>query len=813
MNKITSRFNKSFFAFWLIFALLLTCAPSAILAQTAAPIKTASADAAQLEKIAEKFEKRRVELGIPGASLVIVKDDKIIFLKGFGYKDLANKIAVTPDTQFAIGSATKAFTGLSVMMSQDAGKLKLDDSPKKHLSYFKINNPETDKAITIRDLLSHSSGVNRTDLAMVSGKLNREELIRVVGEAKPVAKLREQFLYQNIMFAAAGEIVAKTNQTTWEKYVAERIFKPLNMTNSNLTVADMEKAADYSFGYTYNSDTKTATRVPFRDIGETAPAGSINSSARDMANWLRFMLGSGEFGGKRIVSADAFAELTKPQMKMSPNGKMSYGLGWFLQEWQGKKVVQHGGNIDGFNSLVGFMPETKTGFAILTNVSNSSLPPEMMNAIWEDMFAKPAEKIAVDPNYKPESEIGKYRIEAANLDIDITMQNGKLTALVPGQPNYVLENVGGRKYKLTGAPDGFFITFRDEDASLEQPQGNVVLSKVKTGTGGVSPAKINNSAAKELIGVYESDAARGGIYAKISERDGKIMIELPGNQNYEILDKSVETFSLSPLPDVYFLKLRRDTANKISTVIIVQPEGEFSFRRQNETTKTDVKLPTVDELMPKVIAALGGEANWRKLNSRITKIDVDFIHQGVKGSGTSYAKAPNLIANELTFTALNKKIGESFDYFDGTNGAQLLSFSPEEKFTGKQLEDARIGADFYGLLNWKKNYKTATVKNIAKVGDEEAFVVTFEPEKGNKDTIYFSTKTFLPIKSESVISIPTSGIDLPVVEKFSDYRKVDGVMIAFVTVNSNIGNGDLVLTIKEIKHNVKIDAKKFAAPR
>ncbi len=172
---------------------------------------------AQLATIEAKVEARRKELGIPGMSLAIVKDDKVIYLKGLGLKDFEKKVAVTPDTQFAIGSATKAFTALSVLMSQDQGKLSLDDSPKKYLPYFKMFDPDADKNILIRDLLSHSSGLNRTDLAMITGRLSRSELIQVAAQARPTAKLREKFQYQNIMFAAAGEIVAQVQKTPWEK--------------------------------------------------------------------------------------------------------------------------------------------------------------------------------------------------------------------------------------------------------------------------------------------------------------------------------------------------------------------------------------------------------------------------------------------------------------------------------------------------------------------------------------------------------------------------------------------------------------------
>ncbi|MDQ3063276.1 MAG: beta-lactamase family protein, partial [Acidobacteriota bacterium] len=384
ISKICLRFSV---ALVLAFSMFVISLPLVGYAQTA-PAPAISGDLQKrLTTIEERVEARRKELGIPGMSLVIVKDDQIIFIKGFGYKNFEKQIPVTADTQFAIGSASKAFTALSVLISQDEGKLSLDDNPKKHLSYFKINDAEIDKNITIRDLLSHSSGLNRTDLGWISGKLNREEIIRVAGEAKPQAKLREKFLYQNVMFAAAGEIVSTVQKQPWERFVEDKIFKPLGMTNSDLSVKAMQKAKDYSYGYSYNTDTKETRNLPIRDIDAIAPAGSINSSARDMAQWLRFILSGGAGGGKRLISEKSFEEWLKPQMKIG--GKSSYGLGWFLQDWNGLKVAQHGGNIDGFNSMVAMIPEKKLGFVMLTNVSGSSLGGELMPIVWENILGNP----------------------------------------------------------------------------------------------------------------------------------------------------------------------------------------------------------------------------------------------------------------------------------------------------------------------------------------------------------------------------------------------------------------------------------------
>jgi hypothetical protein len=253
------------------------------------------------------------------------------------------------------------------------------------------------------------------------------------------------------------------------------------------------------------------------------------------------------------------------------------------------------------------------------------------------------------------------------------------------------------------------------------------------------------------------------------------------------------------------IQVKRDAAGKIAQLVSTEPNGTYTFTRFTpETAKM-----TVEELMAKVVDALGGEANWRKLNSRLVKYELDLVHQGVKGFGTQYAKAPNLTATESTFTAFGKPIATAYEYFNGTEGGEETSFSTFEKTTGKSLEDARIGADFYGLINWKANYKKTEIKPTTKVGDEDVYVVVFEPEKGNKDTIYFSTKTFLPVKMDSFVSSSTRSVDLPFTEIYSDYRTVDGIKIPFRTVNSNVGNGDTVTIVKEVKHNVTIDNKVF----
>jgi CubicO group peptidase (beta-lactamase class C family) len=816
MNK---TFLQAILSFLLVVSIFTVSLPQVGYAQASTPTQVSGDLAKQLQTIEEKVEARRRELGIPGMALAIVKDDQIIYAKGLGYKDFEKQVPVTADTQFAIGSATKAFTALSVLMTQDEGKLSLDDSPKKYLSYFKMKDADTDAKITIRDLLSHSSGLNRTDLAMITGKLTRAELIQVAGEAKPTAKLREKFQYQNIMFAAAGEIVAQAQKQAWEKFVPERIFKPLGMTNSTMSMDEMQKVRDYSFGYDYNFDTKETRRLPFREIDQVAPAGSINSSAKDMAQWVRFVLNGGiSAGGKRLVSEKGVEEWLKPQMKISPNGKFNYGLGWFLQEWNGLKVVQHGGNIDGFNALVAMIPEKKLGFVMLTNVSASSLGSDLMPIVWENILGKPETKnadgsIALSTKTM-EKMAGKYRFEAAGFDIEVKIQDDKLVMIVPNQPVYTLQRTGERQFKLVGAPEGFAVKFAPAqgDATemyLQQPQGNYTLPRVNPdGTIAKTQTVVStDNPAKELIGKYEAPNGKGTI--EVKEVDGKVALVVGSQPPYELKLKEKDVFNSPLLPDAYSVKVTRDANGKLSGIVLVQPEGEFPFKLAGAGASVETPKVTVDEVLTKAVNALGGEANWRKITSREMKYEIDFEHQGVKGFGTSYSKAPNLFANDSTFTALNKPIATAFEYFDGTVAGDMTSFSPADTYTGQRLEDIKIENDFYGILNWKTGLKSAEVKGTEKLSDEEVYVVVIRPEKASEYTYYISTKTFLPLKRSGVIVSSTSSQKLPVSQTFSDYRVIDGVMIPYKTVLSSPSMGDVVTYVKEVKNNVAIDAAKF----
>ncbi len=312
------------------------------------------------------------EWKVPGLAISIVKDGEVIYSQGYGYRDKEKKLKVTPETLFAIGSCSKAFTAASMGILVDEEKLEWNKPARKYLPSFKLKDAFISERVTVLDLVCHRSGLPRHEFMWYGSTATREELFNRLQYLELSRDIRASFQYNNLMFMTAGYMVGKIAGTTWEDFVKERIFTPLDMKNSNFSVEDSEKAPDFSFPY-WKKD-EDVLKIPFRNIDTIGPAGSINSNVTDMANWLLLNLNKGKFGEKQIISEVSLKEIHSPQFIMSRNLQEDlfysmYGLGWVITAYRGHLLLTHGGGIDGFLAHVSFMPEENIGIVMLTNLS------------------------------------------------------------------------------------------------------------------------------------------------------------------------------------------------------------------------------------------------------------------------------------------------------------------------------------------------------------------------------------------------------------------------------------------------------------
>lgn len=318
---------------------------------------------------------------VPGVAIAIVKDGTVVLAKGYGLRNVQANLPVTADTIFAIGSSTKAFTTMAMGMLVEEGKLEWDKPVATYLPKFALMDKVAGERMTPRDLVTHRSGLPRHDLVWYNAKLSRPELVARLPYLQPNEDFRETFQYQNLMFLTAGYLTGEVAGTSWEEVLRSRILEPLGMRSSNFAVSESQKTRDFATPYTLKE--KTPIDIPFRVIDAVGPAGSINSTVNDMARWLLLHLGGGMVDGKRVVAARQIQEMHRPQMVIQTFPGLfddpeiqqpSYGLGWFIESYRGKKRVHHGGNIDGFSAMVSLLPDDGLGVVVLTNLNGTPLP-------------------------------------------------------------------------------------------------------------------------------------------------------------------------------------------------------------------------------------------------------------------------------------------------------------------------------------------------------------------------------------------------------------------------------------------------------
>ena len=348
------------------------------------------------------------EWQVPGLALGVIQDGKPVLLKGYGYRDVEKRLPVTPRTLMAIGSNTKSFTVVLMGMLADSGKLEWDKPVRTYLPDFQLYDDFATREMTPRDLVTHRSGLPRHDGLWYGRSFNREELYRRLKYLEPSASFRSRWQYQNLMFLTAGYLVERRTGRSWDDLIRERVFAPLEMTRSNTSVRDLPAADDAALGYVWRdcpaekaagmvgtagaagagapSSTECGlVQVPYRNIDAVAPAGSINSDVEEMLHYIQFHIDSGRYNGRAILSKENASLMETPQMLVGDQeiwpdelGVATYGLGLSVTSYRGRKLVQHGGGIDGFISQMSWLPRERIGIMVVTNMSGTNPVPNIV---------------------------------------------------------------------------------------------------------------------------------------------------------------------------------------------------------------------------------------------------------------------------------------------------------------------------------------------------------------------------------------------------------------------------------------------------
>ena len=577
----------------------------------------------RLEDVDTQLNKILEATHAAGFAVAVVEKDKIIYAKGFGYSDLEHKTPVNTNTLFAIGSSTKAFTSSILGQLRNEDKLSFDDSPIKYIPELEFYNDDMNNHIIIKDLMSHRTGLPRHDYSWyLFPTFDKDSLIQRIKYQEPFTGIRQQWYYNNFMFLTQGVIAERITGKSWEDNIRERFFKPLGMTRSNVTIAEMEKSTNAALGYQTEKD-DSSTKMKYYKIAGMRPAGSINSSVNDMSNWLITWVNKGKFNDKEIIPEAYVTEAMSSQMaigaalpgKETPDLHFSnYGYAWVLSSYKSHYRVQHGGNIDGFSANVAFFPSDSIGIVVLSNQNGSRVPNLVRNTIadrmlgvtktdWTQRFiaaqekakkteketetAKTSEQIEnTKPSHIKLEYAGSYSHPGygtfeINVERDSLFAQFKLMKMWLKHYHYdVFEpfEVEGTGIDTTDSgPLRFnFITNNSGEisglkAKVEPALPDPIEFKRKPNT-----IEVEKATLEKYIGEFELATITIKFYLK---NDNTLYLFVAGQPEYELLPTDKHKFALKIL-EGYKLEFFEDDKGAINEVLMMQPNGNFKAKRK-----------------------------------------------------------------------------------------------------------------------------------------------------------------------------------------------------------------------------------------
>ncbi len=553
-------------------------------------------------------------LKVPGVAIAVVKDAEVVFAKGFGYRDVEKKLPVTADTLMAIGSASKAFTTFALGVLADEGKVEWDKPVHNYIPWFRLLDSDMGERLTPRDLVTHRSGLPRHDLVWYNNyAARREEFVRKLAYLQPSADLRERYQYNNLMFLTAGYLVEVLTGKPWEDGIRALVLKPLNMTRTNFSVQDSQKDNDFAQPYLYREG--KLEKIPFRNITNIGPAGSINSSVNEMSNWLIVHLNDGKFKERQLINATTLQDMHQAQM---PTGSTPsrpeispahYCMGWFLDYYRGHPRVHHGGNIDGFSAMVSMLPQDGFGFVVLANKNGTPLPELLVRTATDrllglepiDWLGEAAKKQAegeeaqkkaeqkkqirqksgTSPAHKPEEYVGDYSHPGYG-ELKVFLKGNSLSFTYNGiatpLKHWHYETFNGGK-----ADDPTFenmkLTFQtDVNGNVAgvvapfEPAVDEIVFKKKPDARFSDPEYL-----KKFTGIYEllSQTLTVGL------KGNTLTLYVPGQPVYDLVPEIGEEFSLKQFK-IITVKFIMDDKGNVTGVELNQLNGVFEAKRITE---------------------------------------------------------------------------------------------------------------------------------------------------------------------------------------------------------------------------------------
>lgn len=765
----------------------------------------------RLEALVEKLEKARVEHHVPGIGIAIVKDGEVVLCTGLGQANIEKDIKATGDTVFAIGSCTKAFTATLCGVMVDEGKMDWDDKVSKHLPNFVMRDETANAEVTIRDLLCHRTGLSRMDLLWASGALTRDEILAAVERAEPMHEFREKFEYSNTNFVAAGEAAARAGGDSWEALTRDHLLKPLLMTNSTLSIVEAKENPKLAIGYSWDDESESFELDPMRDIISAAPAGSINSSARDMANWVLMQLNRGEFNGSQVISEKNLTETWESHIGIA--GPVGYGLGWMVREWKDKRFIEHGGNIDGFAASVGFLPDDNLGYVLLMNVSFTQLQFLGGGLIFDTLLGDEPAQGAVAGEIDYEAYLGKYIADFGPFKdqrFTVQVKNGNLAVDVPGQTVYELkppDENGKWSFAIT---DAIAVSFDRDDAGeirgMRMYQSGATMKFPKEGYDwpAVSPAEV-----QDYLGTYHLSVI--GNDTKVMMQGDQLAIDVPGQKIYQLYGPDEEG-KWEFLNIHAALRFNRNAAGDVESATLLQNGQEMPMPRV-ANVETDQQAAdagtsmTLDDVMALHYKATGGENVENIKTVRMTGT-IRFVNQGIDGTIEILAKGMTHYHNAVDLG----RSGTIDVIVAGDQGWSASSFDRTEVLQGKYLKSAQRQHPLLLVADWRDMADVVELQETKMINKRSHHIVRVKLDDTIDSEVAVDAATGLVTGENITLAVRHIG-SLPMTLRYNDHRMIEGGLMLPATIEiSNPFHGKAVIEFDSIEINVDLPDDAFDPP-
>jgi len=764
--------------------------------------------AERLAALVERMEAERVANHIPGMALAVAPQDEVLLVHGFGLADLEQETPVTPETIFAIGSTSKAFTATLVGMLIDDGLMEWDDPVTKHLPWFElaIDDGGAGKAVTIRDLLCHRTGFSRMGVLWSAGTTTRETILRTATKAEPWDEFRKNFHYCNVTFMAAGEAAGAACGAGWDEAMRVRLLEPLGMQSSSLSVDEAQKSPHLARGYLWDLEKQEHERQEMRHLGSIAPAGSINSNALDMARWIRFQLGKGEIDGERLIRASRVTDTWKPQITIG--GGVRYGLGWMLRKWKGQKLVEHGGNIDGFAAQVALLPDSDLGFVLLTNVTVNPLQSSSLHIVLETLLGEEAvsEGEAAEEDLGP--YLGTYLASFGPFDeaeFEVLVQNERLALSIPGQGIVEFIGSGEDSRRVSTVRDSLALSF-ERNASgevawmiLHDGPANLDLPRV----GVEMEPEVPLDELQRYVGAYHDQTLKADIQVLV--RHQRLALDVPDQMVYYLRPPNEEGVWDFRLMGNLGVEFHEDDEGRI-TGLTMHERGKTRDCPRVVAAAAEGALT-----LEKVLESLDLDERQRRLNAlgtfRLTGT-IRYPQAGVSGSLVTTARGTTHLREKWDLAPF----GWSDRAIHAGRSRTLSVFKPFEEPEGRHLDQALLSQPGVAVGDWRLLFDEIELEGVEELDDREVYVLGMR--KGELPALRF----FVDVESGDLLRlemsmIGMSGIQIPQTVVFEDFRDVQGVRLAMRQTSSTAQTGETVLEFTEVETGLDVPESFFVLER